>query len=108
MLMQPEWVTTSMFVQTVRQVAKKGRALNLSKLRFETLDEGTCVQTLHIGSYDDEAEILQQMHDQIIPEQGLKMVKKHHEIYFSDFRKIAPSKLRTILRQPVLPKEGTQ
>ena len=49
MLMQPEWVTTSMFVQAVRQVAEKGQPLSLSKLK-ETLDEGTCVQTLHIGS----------------------------------------------------------
>ena len=65
--------------------------------------KGRCVQTLHIGPFDAEAEVLRQLHDEFVPSNGLRMVGKHHEIYFSDFRKTAPDKLRTVLRQPVEP-----
>lgn len=73
----------------------------LYEVRLEGLVEGRCVQTLHIGSYDDEAELLEQMHHEFIPTHGLTMVGKHHEIYLSDARKVALDRLRTILRQPV-------
>ena len=63
-------------------------------------DARVCVQTLHIGSYDDETEILAGLH-QYISNAGLRMIGRHHESYLSDFRKVEPSKLRTILRQPV-------
>ena len=66
------------------------------------IDEGLCVQILHIGSYDDEAPVLAKMHDEFIPQNGFKMRGLHHEIYISDPRKCAPEKLKTILRQPVL------
>lgn len=102
MIMQPDWITHDMFVAAVQKVAEKGAPKNLDKVRFETLNEGKCVQTLHIGSFDDEADTLEEMHHSFIPSNGLKLTGKHHEIYFSDFRKVAPSKLRTILRQPVV------
>lgn len=104
MLMQPDWITKDMFDAAIEKVAEKDPPYNLAQVRFETLDEGMCVQTLHIGSFDDEAAILDQMHNEFIPEQGLAMSGKHHEIYLSDFRKVAPEKLRTILRQPVVHK----
>jgi hypothetical protein len=59
------------------------------------------VQALHIGSYDDETPLLRRMHEEYIPAQGLRMTGRHHEIYLSDARKVAPEKRRTILRQPV-------
>lgn len=59
------------------------------------------MQTLHVGSYDEEAAVLEQMHHEFIPGAGLRMTGRHHEIYLSDARKTAPEKLRTILRQPV-------
>jgi hypothetical protein len=59
------------------------------------------VQTLHIGPYDEEGPVLADMHDRFIPEAGLRMTGKHHEIYLSDARRVEPAKLRTILRQPV-------
>ena len=65
------------------------------------LDEGLCVQTLHIGPYDEEGPVLEAMHAAFIPEQGMRMTGRHHEIYLSDPRRAAPEKLRTILRQPV-------
>jgi hypothetical protein len=101
MIMQPNWITKEMFDAAVRKVSEASAPKSLHKVRLETLDEGLCVQTLHIGSYDDETEILAKMHSEFIPQNGYKMVKKHHEIYLGDFRKVAPEKLRTILRQPV-------
>ncbi len=88
--------------EAVGQVAAKDRPARLNDLRLETLPEGLCVQSLHIGSYDNETELLRQMHHEFIPaSQGLTMVAKHHEIYLSDARKVEPAKLKTILRQPV-------
>lgn len=101
MIMQPDWITQDMFNAAVDQVATKNPPQSLDKVRFESLDEGKCVQTMHIGSFDSESGILAQMHDDFIPSHGLRMTGKHHEIYLSDFRKVAPDKLRTILRQPV-------
>lgn len=65
---------------------KKGWYSGLACVRLETLDEGKCVQTLHIGSYDDEADTLAKMHHEFIPANHFKMVKKHHEIYFFPLR----------------------
>lgn len=101
MIMQPDWITEEMFLSAVAKVAEKEPPTKLSDVRLEILDEDLCVQTLHIGSFDDEAEILEEIHNNFIPENGLKMTGKHHEIYFSDFRKVNPDKLHTILRQPV-------
>jgi len=102
MIMTPEWASAELFGRAVATAAaKKDASAHLDRVRLETLDEGLCAQTLHVGSFEGEGEILAQMHDEFIPSQGLVMTGKHHEIYFSDFRKVAPEKLRTILRQPV-------
>ena len=101
MIMVPDWIAQDLFAATVKQVGAKNCPARLDEVRLETLSEGRCVQTLHIGSYDDEAELLARMHYEFIPTHGLKMVGKHHEIYLSDARKVASDKLRTILRQPV-------
>lgn len=102
MIMQPDWITEDMFKAAVAKVAAKDAPASLHKVRFETLDEGMAVQTLHIGSFDSEAAVLEKLHHDFIPNNGLKLTGKHHEIYLSDFRKVAPEKLRTILRQPVV------
>jgi hypothetical protein len=78
-------------------------AARLDDLRLETLSEGRCVQTLHVGSFDDEADVLARMHHEFIPDSGLRMAGTHHEIYLSDARRTAPERMRTILRQPVAP-----
>ncbi|GIM95837.1 GyrI-like domain-containing protein [Paractinoplanes toevensis] len=91
MIMVPDWIDQAMFADAAE---KPG-------VRLESLSEGSCVQTLHVGSYDDEAPALARMHHEFIPANGLRMTGKHHEIYLSDARKTAPEKLRTILRQPV-------
>ena len=101
MIMQPDWITEDMFKVAVKKAADKVPPASLDKVRLETLDENDCVQILHVGSFDNEADTLSKMHHEFIPANKLKMVNKHHEIYLSDFRKVAPEKLRTILRQPV-------
>lgn len=101
MLMVPSWITHAMFITAVERAGAKNRQSRVDDVRLEALAEGRCVQTLHVGSFDDEADVLAQMHDVFIPGQGLRMVGKHHEIYLSDFRRVAPEKQRTILRQPV-------
>ena len=103
MLMVPEWIDQAMVASAVAQAGAKNRPARLDDVRLEMLSEGRCVQTLHVGSFDDEAEVLARLHDQFIPDQGLRMSGKHHEIYLSDFRRVAPEKRRTILRQPVRP-----
>ncbi|WP_226531819.1 GyrI-like domain-containing protein [Microbacterium paraoxydans] len=108
MIMVGDHVTAEMFTDAVEAVAhktakKKESLPALGALRLETLDEGTCVQTLHLGPFDDEGPVLDDMHHRFIPESGLRMRGKHHEIYLSDPRRSDPAKLRTILRQPVAP-----
>jgi hypothetical protein len=75
----------------------------LSRLRCAALAEGRCVQTLHLGPYDDEGPILRTLHGEYLPANGLRETGLHHEIYLSDPRRTAAAKLRTILRQPVGP-----
>lgn len=97
----PDWITDAHVEEATATVRSKGGAPRLDELRVETLDEGLSVQTLHVGSYDDEAPVLAELHDVFIPEAGFTMTGRHHEIYLSDARRTAPEKLRTILRQPV-------
>lgn len=91
MIMVPEWIPADLLAALPDPV------------HVATLDEGTAVQTLHIGSYDSEGPVLEEMHERFIPQSGFAMTGKHHEIYLSDARRVVPEKLRTILRQPVTP-----
>ncbi|MGY1814923.1 GyrI-like domain-containing protein [Blastococcus sp. SYSU D00820] len=99
LLMVPAWIPGEM-VETA--IARKAPARTP---RLETLAEGRCVQTLHVGSFDDETAVLRHLHEDVVPGQGLRLAGTHHEIYLSDFRRTAPEKQRTILRQPVAPAE---
>ncbi len=86
MILQPDWITREMFKAAVKKVGEKNPPISLAKVRLETLREGKSVQILHVGSYDDEAAILEKMHREFIPNNNLLMAGKHHEIYLSDFR----------------------
>ena len=101
LIMQPDWITTAMFDAALERVGAKDAPRRLADVRLETLAEGRGVQTLHLGPFDDEGPTLARMHDEFIPEHGLRMTGPHHEIYLSDLRRVEPAKLRTILRQPV-------
>jgi hypothetical protein len=103
MSLVPEWIDADHVERAREAAARKGGSPAVGRLRFEELAEGRCVQTLHVGSYDDEAPVLHELHHRFIPEAGLRMRGLHHEIYLADPRRTAPEKLRTILRQPVEP-----
>jgi len=60
------------------------------------------VQIMHLGPYAEEGPVIKKMHD-YIDQNGYKRRGKHHEIYLSDPRRTAPEKMKTILRQPVIP-----
>ena len=98
MISVPDWIAES---QVERALAAAADAPALDRLRLDALTEGRCVQTLHVGPFDEEGPVLDRMHHEFIPAQGLRMTGRHHEIYLSDIRRTDPSKLRTILRQPV-------
>ena len=101
MILVPAWIDEAAY-ETVRvEVAAKGKAPALDLLRRAELDEGLVVQTLHIGPNDDEGPVLARMHHEFIPQQGLTMSGRHHEIYLGDPQRTAPERRRTILRQPV-------
>ncbi|WP_336659635.1 GyrI-like domain-containing protein [Leucobacter sp. USHLN153] len=102
MLMVPEWLDDENVERAIERAGEKEARALLSAVRFEGLSEGICVQTLHVGSFDDEGPVLERMHDEFMPANGLRFAGKHHEIYLSDPRRTAPDRLRTILRQPVV------
>lgn len=100
MILQPDFVTAALFDKAVEKAGKKLGAPPPS-LRLDRYHEGLSVQTLHIGSYDDEAPTLARLHREFLPANGLTETGLHHEIYLSDPRKVPAEKLKTILRQPV-------
>lgn len=108
MIMVPGWITQDHFAAAMATLARKKPELDLAALRMAVLDEGLCLQTLHLGSFADEAPVLHHLHHDLMPQAGLAFGGEHHEIYLSDPRRTAPERLRTILRQPVRPIEPTE
>ncbi|MFY0407910.1 GyrI-like domain-containing protein [Solicola sp. PLA-1-18] len=102
MVMVPDWVGPEMFDAAVEQVARRRDPSRLGDVRLAPLSEGLCVQTLHVGSFDDEGPVLERLHHEFVPAHGLRPTGRHHEVYLSDVRRTAPDRLRTILRQPVI------
>ncbi|WP_456388735.1 GyrI-like domain-containing protein [Profundibacter sp.] len=109
MIRQPDWVIAAdldevlevVVVKTAKKKAAPTDEAALRDVRLEHFEEGLVAQVLHVGPYDDEGPVLEDMHKRFIPESGLVMRGLHHEIYLGDPRKVAPEKLKTILRQPV-------
>ena len=99
MIMQPPVVTAQTVEAAIDAVGRKKTLTALSKLRFEDFREGRCAQTLHIGSFDEEAPTIQRIHDYILARGRLS--GKHHEIYLSDIRRADPTRWKTIIRQPM-------
>ena len=100
MIMVPDHVGDEMFRAARIRAREKLGALPES-LRLECLEEGLCLQALHVGSYDDEGPLLATLHGEIMPSGGYDFAGPHHEIYLSDPRKTPSGKLKTIIRQPV-------
>jgi hypothetical protein len=100
MIMQPAYVTTDLVRGAIEQVKKKKKAAAAPGLRFEAFSEGNSAQVMHIGPFSEEGPTIEKLH-QFIEENGFNLSGKHHEIYLSDFRRAAPEKLKTIIRQPI-------
>jgi hypothetical protein len=105
MILQPDVITKDLFAEGLTQVRKKrGDSEALSKLRLEKLEEGLCVQVMHIGPYATEPATIERMRA-FAEENGYRdcigNMRKHHEIYLGDPRKADPAKLKTVLRHPI-------
>ena len=101
MIMQPDIIQESMVKDALIEVEIKKKPTALPKLRFEPYEEGPSAQILYIGPYAEEGPTIERLHA-FITEKGFKPNGKHHEIYLSDFRRVDPSKNKTIIRQPML------
>lgn len=99
MIMQPEMISQEMVEEALETVKSKKDPVALSKMRFESYDEGNCAQILHIGPFSEEGPTIAKVHDHI-QSNGFELMGKHHEIYLSDIRRAAPGKWKTIVRQP--------
>lgn len=105
----PDFVTKEDFHWAVEEAAKKKKR-DFSKAEFLTVDEGLCVQMMHIGPFDDEPRSVALM-DRYIAENGYENdfsgTRLHHEIYLSDARKVPREKLRTVIRHPIRRTNGS-
>ncbi len=104
MILVPDFTTEDVYSAAREKVARK-LSTPPKTSRLASLNEGRCLQTMHIGSYDDEGPTLARLHDEIMPQSDLTFNGPHHEIYISDPRRIAQDRLKTVLRQPVRPIE---
>lgn len=99
----PDFVTEEDFKWAVEEASRK-KKLDCSAAEFLTVDEGLCVQIMHIGAYDDELRSVALM-DDFIKENGyendLTEARLHHEIYISDPNKTVPEKRKTVIRHPI-------
>lgn len=104
LIRQPDFVTEDVFERAKTTLAKKKPNLDTSRARHVKIAEGLCVQVMHISSYDDEPATIALM-DKYAVENGYAMdindTRRHHEIYLSDPRKVAPEKLKTVIRHPI-------
>ena len=103
----PDFVTEEDYRWAVNEATQK-KKMDFSKVEFLTVEEGLCVQCMHIGPYDDEPATVAMMHE-FMEQQGYELditdKRLHHEIYLSDARKVAPEKLKTVIRHPIKEKE---
>lgn len=98
MIRQPNFINASFFEEMLKLTKKKKPHTLLSRVGFESIEDGKCVQMLHVGSYDDEPASFKIM-EAFTESQNLKRLSKsHREIYLSDFRKVPVQKLKTVLR----------
>ena len=99
----PDFITRENFDWAVKTASEK-KKIDCSKAEFLTIEEGLCVQIMHIGSFDDEPASLEKM-DKYLEENGYEKdfsdTRLHHEIYLSDPRKSTPDKQKTVIRHPV-------
>lgn len=99
----PEFITQKDFEWAVETASEK-KKLDCSSAEFLTVDEGLCVQIMHIGAFDDEPQTVALMDEYVAQndyENDITESRLHHEIYLSDARKVAPEKWKTVIRHPI-------
>ena len=103
MIRVPEFVTDAEFAWALGEATKK-KGLDFSPVKLIEIEEGLCVQCMHIGPYDDEPATVDAMHAFAEAEgyaPDFSEMRRHHEIYLSDPRKVDPSKMKTVVRHPI-------
>ena len=99
----PDFVTKEDFDWAAAEASRK-KKMDFSGAEFFRCEEGLCVQCMHLGAYDNEPATVARMH-RFMEEQGYALAiteqRMHHEIYLSDARKVAPEKLKTVIRHPI-------
>ena len=99
----PDFVTAEDFTWAVGEATRKKKA-DFSRVEYLPVNEGLCVQCMHIGPYDTEPSTVQRMHE-FMESEGYVLdisdTRRHHEIYLSDVRKVSPEKLKTVIRHPI-------
>lgn len=101
MIRTPDCVEVTDLQKAVTALKGKGKARAVENITLENLDEGLCVQMLHLGPYDRECETIAEMQT-FMEMKKVKPNGPYHEIYISDPRRVAPERLKTILRKPVV------
>lgn len=99
----PDFVTEKDFEWAVAEASQKKKQ-DFSKVEFLSLEEGLCVQCMHIGAYDDEPETVAEMNKYLQAkgyENDFTVDRLHHEIYLSDARRVPPEKRKTVIRHPI-------
>ena len=103
MIVTADWVDTPMFENGVATASER-LGDPPGDLRLEPFVEGTCVQIMHLGPGNEEAwALMTRLHDEYLPAHGFMAAAAHHEIYLSDPARVPPDKVKTVLRQPVVP-----
>jgi len=100
LIAQPDVVTAEAVEAARETLRQKKNPAALDRVRLERFDEGLSAQMLHVGPYSEEGPTIERLHA-FIRDEGYDLAGKHHEIYLSDPRRVAPEKLKTILRHPV-------
>jgi len=99
----PDFVSQKDFDWALATASKK-KKLDCSSAEFMSIEEGMCVQMMHLGAFDDEPATVAIM-DEYIKQNGytndMNKDRLHHEIYLSDARKVAPEKWKTVIRHPI-------
>ena len=98
----PDFITAADLEPAVAVLLKRGKGEDVRQVRLEPLAKGTCVQMLHVGPYDRVCETIAVMREFALGKH-LEFHGRHHDIYLSDPRRVAPERLKTILRCPVRP-----
>lgn len=98
MIRQPDFINENDYLKALALVKTKNDDIRVDDVKFEEIEEGLCVQMLHVGSYDNEKETFDKMKDFIKENNYQLKTLEHKEIYLSDFRKVSQDKLKTVLR----------